>query len=155
MGPGGSAVPPRNRAGAGWRLIATALGWIAAVIASLPIAASAVAIALLAGASGPQIAGNGRVGVAVVIFGGQLPAGVIAAGTIPAAWRRIVGQTTTFRRAFALTLPTMGAVAALEAVKARLPAPAYVAVSVLQLTLALAPLTVRGLPGSGPPTAGG
>ena len=155
MGQGGSAVPARNRAGAWWRLIATALGWIAAVIASLPIAASAVAIALLAGASGAQLTGNGRVGVGVVILGGQLPAGVIAAATIPAAWRRIIGQSSTFRRAIALTLPTMGVVAALEAVKARLPAPAYLAVSLLQLTLVLAPLTVRGLPGSGPPTAGG
>ncbi len=144
---GGSAVPA-TRPGARWRLIATALGWIVAVIASLPVAATAAGVATLSGATSAQITGNGPVGIAVVILGVHLPAGVLAAITIPTAWRLTLGQTTTFRRAIRVTLPTMAAVAALEAAKAGLPAPAYLAVSVLQLALALAPLTMRGLPGA-------
>jgi hypothetical protein len=147
-----SSAPAGTWPEAGRRLIATALGWIVAVIASLPVAAAAAGIAVLSGATSAQITGSGPVGVAVVVLGLHLSAGVLAAITIPAAWRRVLRQTTTFRRAIRVTLPIMSAVAALEAVKAGLPALGYLAVTVLQLTLALAPFTMRGLPGAVPAT---
>lgn len=148
----GSCAPADTWPGPGRRLIATALGWIVAVIASLPVAASTAGIAVLSGATSAQITGSGPVGVAVVVLGVHLPAGVLAAITIPAAWRQTLRQTTSFRRAIRVTLPTMTAVAALETVKAGLPALGYLAVSILQLTLALAPFTMRGLPGAVPAT---
>jgi hypothetical protein len=122
---------------AGRRLIATALGWTVAIIASLPISLTAVWIAALSGASRAQI-----------ILGLHLPTGLLAGVSIAAVWRRVVGRTTTFGRALRVTLPTMVAVAGLEAVKATLPAIGYLGVTVLQLAFALVPLTMRGLPGA-------
>jgi hypothetical protein len=146
--PARSSAPAAAWPLAGRRLIATALGWIVAVIASLPVAVTAAGIAVLSGASGAQIVGSGPVGVAVVILGVHLPSGLVAAVSMPAAWRRLVGETTTFGRAVRVTLPTMVAVAGLEAVKAALPAIGYLGVTVLQLALALVPFTMRGLPGA-------
>jgi len=111
---------------AGRRLIATALGWTVAIIASLPISLTAVWIAALSGASRAQI-----------ILGLHLPTGLLAGVSIAAVWRRVVGRTTTFGRALRVTLPTMVAVAGLEAVKAKLPAIGYLGVTVLQLAFAL------------------
>ena len=147
-----SSAPAGTWPVAGRRLVATALGWVVAVIASLPVVAAAAGIAVLSGATSAQITGSGPIGVAVVVLGVHLPAGVLAAITIPAVWRRILCQTTTFRRAVRVTLPTMIAVAALEAVKAGLPALGYLGVTVIQLTLALVLFTMRGLPGALPAT---
>jgi hypothetical protein len=117
---------------------------------------TAAGIAVLSGASGAQLVGSGRVGVAVVILGVHLPAGLVAAVSMPAAWRRIVGETTTFGRAVRVTLPTMVAVAGLEAVKAVLPAVGYLGVTVLQLgnrrTVRLCKLLVRDPPRRFTPT---
>ncbi|MEP7021430.1 MAG: hypothetical protein ABI808_12305 [Pseudonocardiales bacterium] len=129
------------------RLAATAIGWITAVALALPLALLAAGAAVLLGATGGEVAGNGPIGVAVVITGLHLPASVLASVTMPRAWHWLVGQTSSARRILPLTVLTMAVVAFLEVIKAALPsAGPYLLVTLLQLGVALVPFTVRGLP---------
>lgn len=141
----GVDAPPLGR-----RLAATGIGWAFALLAALPFAVLVAAIAWAAGASTHQIAGNGLIGVAVVVAGVHLPAGLLAAISMPAAWRRLTNLTSTPRQAARATVPTMITVAILEAVKAGLPTIGYLIGTVLQATVLLVPITLRGLPGAAP-----
>ena len=127
-----------------WRFLATGTGWLAAVLLAVPVGLIVAGVALTLGATGHQIVGNDAIGVVVVVFGVHLPAGLIAAITMPKTWHRFAGHRPSAHQALRVTLPTMIVVGAVEATKATLSPIGYLSLTLLQVLVILGPLTARG-----------